>query len=245
MFSLELLEFPAVVERLAAATATPQGAMLARALEPSGEPDEVARRQAVTAEAVALFDEAAEPELAGAADVAEAAERAARGGMLGPGDLRAVARTVEVGLAARATLASPLLGEIAARIDPAVGPVGEAISHAVEDDGSDVRDNASPALRSLRRELRTARRRIADELQRLVSSGELGDALQERFVTERGGRPVLAVKASLRDRVPGLVHDASSSGQTLFVEPFAIVERNNRLAETIAAERDEVERILR
>jgi DNA mismatch repair protein MutS2 len=245
VFALELLEFPAVVERLVGATATPQGAARAAALGPSADAEEVGRRQALTAEAVSLLDEAAEPELAGAVDVAAAAERAARGGVLGPGELRDVARTVAVGLAARASVATPLLGEIAARIDPSLDALREAVARCVEEGGSDLRDSASPRLRSLRRELRTARQRIADELQRLVSSGELGDALQERFVTERGGRPVLAVRASSRDRVPGLVHDASSSGQTLFVEPFAIVERNNRLAETLAAERDEVERILR
>ncbi len=245
MFALELLEFPAIVERLAAATATPQGAARAVALEPSGDAVEVARRQALTAEAIALLDEAAEPSLAGAVDVSAAAERAARYGMLAPGELRDVARTVAVGVAARGSLASPLLAEIAAGIDPALAALAEAIDRAVEEDGSDLRDSASPRLRSLRRELRTARQRIAEELQRLVGSGELGDALQERFVTERGGRPVLAVRASARERVPGLVHDASSSGQTLFVEPFAIVERNNRLAEAAAAEREEAERILR
>jgi DNA mismatch repair protein MutS2 len=71
------------------------------------------------------------------------------------------------------------------------------------------------------------------------------DLLQETFVTERGGRPVLAVKVSARGKVPGIVHDASSSGQTLFVEPLAIVELNNQLAEAAGAERDEVERIVR
>ena len=79
----------------------------------------------------------------------------------------------------------------------------------------------------------------------MARSSELTEFLQERFVTERGGRPVLAVKTSARGKVPGVVHDSSSSGQTLFVEPFAIVELNNRLAEAASAEREEVERILR
>src|SRR5439155_26735261 len=96
----------------------------------------------------------------------------------------------------------------------------------------------------LRNELRAGRQRVTEELARLGRSRELREHLQESFVTDRGGRPVLAVKVSARSQVPGIVHDASSSGQTLFVEPLAVVELNNRLAEAVSAEREEVERIL-
>jgi DNA mismatch repair protein MutS2 len=85
---------------------------------------------------------------------------------------------------------------------------------------------------------------VREKLEQLVRSGDLSDHLQEEFVTMRGGRPVLAVKASARRSVPGIVHDASDSGQTLFVEPFEVAELNNRQSETAAAEREEVERIL-
>jgi DNA mismatch repair protein MutS2 len=247
---LAVLEFPAIAERLAAATATAPGAELAAALTPSGEADEVARRHALTAEAIALLDEAAEPDLRGAADVRSLAERAARGSVLRPDELHALARTVAAGIGARRALAdaagtAPLLHERAEAIDPGLAALGEAIGRAVEDDGSDLRDAASPLLRRLRSELRRGRQHVAEELARLARSPGLAAHLQEQFVTQRGGRPVLAVKASARASVPGLVHDASSSGQTLFVEPFAIVEQNNRLAETAGAERDESERILR
>src|SRR5439155_25789231 len=96
----------------------------------------------------------------------------------------------------------------------------------------------------LRNELRAGRQRVTEELARLARSSGLREHLQETFVTDRGGRPVLAVKLSARSQVPGIVHDASSSGQTLFVEPLAVVELNNRLAEAVSAEREEVERIL-
>ncbi|HWG55081.1 MAG TPA: Smr/MutS family protein, partial [Gaiellaceae bacterium] len=94
-------------------------------------------------------------------------------------------------------------------------------------------------------ETREGRQRVADALRRLARSPALAPHLQEDFVTERGGRPVLAVKASSRAAVKGIVHDASGSGQTLFVEPFEVVELNNRHAEALAEEREEVERILR
>lgn len=241
--ALAVLEYPAVLARVAAATATPPGRELALALEPSGVPDEVARRQALTAEAIALHDESAEPPLAGAVDVRPHAERAAREGVLGPAELREVAATVAVALAAREAVGTPLLAELLEPVDPTLDAVRAAIERAVEEDGSDLRDDASPALRDLRRELQGARRRIAAELERVARS--VREHLQETFLTERDGRPVLAVKSSSRGRVPGIVHDASTSGQTVFVEPLAVVELGNRLAEAAAAEREEAERILR
>ena len=123
--------------------------------------------------------------------------------------------------------------------------LSEPIARAVEDDGSDLRDGASPALRRLRRELREGRGRITERLRSLARDPSLREHLSEDFVTERAGRPVLALRASARGAVPGIVHDSSGSGQTLFVEPFAVVEDSNRLREAESAEREEVARILR
>ena len=248
--ALLALEYPTILERLAAATATTYGAELARLLVPSGDPDEVARRQALTAEAVALIDESAEPPLRGIRDVREAAAHAARGGALAPETLSEVAAAISGGVETRAALAAqaetaPLLHAVASVIDPTLAPLADAVRRAIEDDGSDVRDSASPKLRRLRKELRDGRERVADELRKLARSSKLREHLQEDFVTQRGGRPVLAVKASSRRSVPGIVHDASSSGQTLFVEPFEVVELNNVQSEAASAEREEVERILR
>ena len=248
--ALEALEFPAIAERVARAASTDAGAAAARALAPSPDPSEVVARQARTAEAVALLDDAAEPPLERIHDVRDAAARAARGGALAPDALRRVADTVAGSLRARAALAeqravAPLLGAIADEIDPALADLGQSVDRAVEDDGSDLRDNASPQLRKLRAELRTMRHRARERLEQLVRSQELREHLQEDFVTLRGGRPVLAVKASARRNVPGVVHDASDSGQTLFVEPFDVVDLNNRHSEAAGAEREEVERILR
>jgi DNA mismatch repair protein MutS2 len=247
--ALAALEFPAIAERLAAATATPFGRELARSLAPSSEAPEVALRQGLTAEAVALVEAGAEPRLRGIADVRGAAERAARGGLLTPPELGEVAAAIAGGLAARAALAeageAPLLQGLASPIEPSLGRLAELIVGGVEPDGSDLRDTASPLLRRLRREVRESGGRVTDELRRLARSPRLRAHLQEDFVTQRGGRAVLAVKASERAAVPGVVHDASSSGETLFVEPFAVVELANRRSEAGGAEREEAERILR
>ena len=236
--ALDVLELPAVLERLAGATATSRGAELGRSLEPSPDAAEVARRQALTAEAIALLDEAAEPPLRGIGDVRAAAARAARGGVLDPTALGQIARTIGGGLAARAALdaqaeLAPLLAELAVPVDPTLRGIADAIADAVAEDGSDLRDNASPALRRLRRHLREGRHRVGEELRRLAHGSSLAGHLQEDFVTQRGGRPVLAVKASARGQVRGVVHDTSSSGETLFVEPFEVVDLSNALAETI------------
>jgi DNA mismatch repair protein MutS2 len=248
--ALAALELPAITGRLATASSTELGAERARALLPATELADVVVRQALTAEAVALLDAARDPSLAGIADVREAAARADRDGMLGPQELRAIATAIAVALEARRIVAeqqalAPLLHERLAEVDPGLAPVAGEIDRCIEDDGSDVRDTASPLLRRLRRELANGAARVRDELGRVARSSGVQEALQEQFLAERGGRPVLAVRASSRSKVPGIVHDASSTGQTLFVEPFAIVELNNRLAEAAAEARDEAERILR
>ena len=248
MTALETLEFPAIRDRIAAAMSTEAGAALARALTPSADSGEVAHRQAQTAEAIALLDESLEPPLEGIRDVREHVAHAALGGALSPLALRQVSDTASGSLRAKAALDgqdAPLLREIASAVEPSLAVIAKAIDRAVEEDGSDLRDNASPRLRKLRGELRTGRHRVRDRLEALVRSGDLREHLQEEFITIRAGRPVLAVKASARRSVPGIVHDASDSGQTLFVEPFEVVELSNRQSEAASAERDEVERILR
>ena len=248
---LELLELPAVLARLAAATASEPGALLAEALRPSADADEVRLRQQQTTEAIALLDEAAEPDLGGVADVTDAAELAARGSTLDTriARRRSSARSGPASAAQRALASGTTISGADASSSPAIDPsllsVAEEIGRAVEEDGSDLKDSASPALRRLRRELREGRGKLAERLRKIARDPALAEHLQDDFVTERGGRPVLALKASARGRVPGIVHDSSGSGQTLFVEPLAAVDDSNRLREAEVAERDEVARILR
>jgi DNA mismatch repair protein MutS2 len=244
------LELPAILERLAAGAATELGAGRARALVPSPDDGEVRERQARTAEGVALLDAAEDPPLAGITDVTGAVERAERDGVLAPPECRAAATAIRVGVDARRVVQArrdlaPILADVAEPIEPTLATVADEIDRCVEDDGSDLRDTASPLLRRLRNELRNGSARVREELARVARSNDVRDALQESFLAERGGRPVLAVRAASRASVPGIVHDASSSGQTVFVEPLAVVELNNRLAEAVAEARAEEERILR
>ena len=246
--ALDVLELAAIRERLANHTSFSASRTLAEALLPSPEADEVGLRQALCAEAQGLLA-LGPPHMAGAHDVRDEADHAGRGGSLGVDALVAIAETARAALGVRGHLAertetAPLLAERSAEIAETLTSVVDVLERALELDPPGVKDSASPKLKSLRSELATARRRASDRLRSLASDPDLQPHLQEDFVTERGGRPVVAVRASARSAVPGIVHDTSNSGQTLFVEPFAIVELSNRLRELEGDERDEVARIL-
>ncbi|MDX6568249.1 MAG: mismatch repair protein MutS2, partial [Gaiellales bacterium] len=233
-----------MLDMLAAETSFEGGHRLALALEPSSDASQVTRRQALTGEALRL-DALGPPELVSAADIREDVARAARSITLDPEVLFVVALTLRAALEARRTLVTqreelPLLSARADAISPGLDQLAVTIEQAVDAEG--LRDGASPRLRSLRREQAVARERAAERLRELASS--LRAHLQEEFLTERSGRPVLAVRADARGAVPGIVHDASGSGQTIFVEPFALVEQHNRLRELVSEEREEIARIL-
>src|SRR5205807_8113783 len=95
----------------------------------------------------------------------------------------------------------------------------------------EILDSASPALRRIRNDIRSAQGRLMDRLNSMVTSSENRSALQEPLVTMRNGRYVIPVRSDQRSKVPGIVHDQSASGQTVFVEPLAVTELNNRLKE--------------
>ena len=190
---LELLELPAVLGRLAAAAASEPGALLADSLRPAADAIQVRLRQQRTTEAISLLDEAAEPDLGGAADVSAAADLAARGSTLDTRTLAQVESTIRAGVTAQRALGErhdiPALLELVAGIDPSLLSVAEEIGRAVEEDGSDLKDSASPPLRRLRRELREGRGRLAERLRKIARDPAVAEHLQDDFVTERGGRP--------------------------------------------------------
>ena len=136
----------------------------------------------------------------------------------------------------------PHLGELALRLPAPLGLV-EAISHTIADSG-EVLDWASPLLASLRGEIRIAHDRLMARLQRYLTDPETAAKLQDAVITQRDGRYVIPLRAEFKGQVKSIVHDQSSTGATLFVEPLAVVELNNTYRELQLAERDEVRRIL-
>jgi DNA mismatch repair protein MutS2 len=245
--TLRVLDFPRVVGALAEGTVTPMGREQALALHPSADVDTVRRALDETAEAVALAEEGGIP-VRGARDLDAVAARAASGGLIEPIELLDVAQTLEVArhlhghLRARRSRA-PLLSERADLL--AVLADLEAEIHRALDERAQVRDTASPELRRIRDDIRDTERRLRESLDRVLRDPALSRYLQESLFTTRGERFVVPVKAEHRAQFPGIVHDASASGQTLFMEPLALVPLGNRRREMDAAEREEVLRILR
>ena len=134
---------------------------------------------------------------------------------------------------------APAIGRLTDAL-PRVPALRDALRRALDDEGA-MTDQASPRLGHLRRAIRDRRRRIVGELERLLQAS---DAVADRFVTVRHGRYVIPVRADARARVRGIVHDRSQSGQTIFVEPDAVIEANNELVEMARAEEQEIQRIL-
>ncbi len=247
---LAKLEFPVVLERLASRCRFGVAAERARELGPSGDPSQVAYLLEVTAEAVDLLTNFPDVSIGGARDIRTLVARAAKGGRLMPPELLLVQDMVAAGRTLRRSFFR--LPDVEARFPSLaefVGHVAELpdietdIGRTVGPRG-DVLDTASDELARIRRAIRVAQSRLTDRLNGLLSGGRYASAIQDAIVTMRDGRYVIPVKAEARGQVPGVVHDTSASGQTLFIEPLDVVELNNRWREQQAAEAHEIERIL-
>jgi DNA mismatch repair protein MutS2 len=239
-----LLEFPLVRDRLAELTSFGPSRRLAETLEPSADPLIVARRLDETDQARALLEDRPGVGIGAAHDIGPLIERAARGGRLDPEGFLAIADTLDAAARLATSLSEerrPLLRELGRELHP-LPAIRSTLARSFDPVG-ELLDTASPRLGGLRAAVRVAYDRLRRRLDALVGA-ELGNALQEPIVTLRNGRYVVPVKAEARSRVKGIVHDASGSGQTLFVEPLVAVELGNAWREAQVAEREEVERIL-
>lgn len=239
-----ILEFPAVRERLATATAFAPSRRLAAALEPASESVVVARALDETDQTLALLQERPAVGIGGAHDIGPWVERAARGGRLEPSNFLEIADTLDATARLSAILTDdrrPLLRDLGHDLH-ALPALRSTLARSFDPVG-ELLDTASPRLGGLRAAVRVTYDRLRRRLDSLVGA-ELGNALQEPIVTLRNGRYVVPVKAEARSRVKGIVHDASGSGQTLFIEPLVAVELGNAWREAQIAERQEVARIL-
>ncbi|HEY8485922.1 MAG TPA: hypothetical protein VIL11_00885, partial [Limnochordales bacterium] len=252
--TLQLLDWQGVLERIASRAATPMGKERVQALRPHTRMASAAVRLQQVAELLRLLQEGGQAARLplNVPDVRPLVQRLARGGTLGPSELwqlaAAAAELTRLGEHLRRH--EPAGGETAAALAPLTRSLGDfselvqLVQRVVQEDGT-VRDDASPLLANLRARLRAAQERVQELLQQLLRSPVIRRALQEPVVTVREGRYVLPVRQEMRDALPGIVHDASASGATLFVEPFAVVEANNALRSLRAQETAEVERIAR
>ncbi len=287
--TLQVLEYPKILERLAANCDFSASAALARDLEPTTSYDLALLRQQETTEARKLIS-IQDVSIGGAHDVREKVALARRGGVLETQDLLDIKYTLiscrelkrallnkglagsgseiplqtalppapdtkphqhqrkkhlqqlQDGAVPRPNHPFPRLAEMALAL-PAPAGVVDAISRTISDKG-EVLDSASPKLAAIRAEIRVARERLMSRLQRYLGDSKTSPMLQDTIITQREGRYVIPLRAEFKGQIKSIVHDQSSSGATLFVEPIVVVELNNKLREVELAERDEIRRVL-
>ena len=245
--TLRVLEFTKIRDRLASKAMTDMGRERCEALVPSSNMTEIQRMQAETEEATVILQYVGASPLVPFSDVRASLTLAEKGATLSPKALLEVAALMQSARAARKTLDTerdntPILKELAQRLST-LHNVEQDITNAIISE-DEIADRASNELMDIRRHLRGANERIKEKLNQMIRSSAFQKYLQDPIVTMRNDRYCLPVKAEYRGSVPGLVHDQSSTGATLFIEPMAAVEMGNELKTWAAKEKQEIERIL-
>lgn len=246
--SLRVLEFHKIRAQLEQSCVSDMGRELARRLVPSSRIEDVRRMQQETEEAQSLLAYLGGTPMLPFTDVRTALHLAQIGSSLSPRALMDVGACLRASRAARDALVTeredtPLMTAHASRLR-AFRDIEQAIAGAILSE-DEIADRASPELFSVRRKMRACNERVRERLNGMIHSPNFQKYLQESIITMRADRYVLPVRQEYRAMVPGIVHDQSSTGATVFVEPMAVVEIGNELKQLISAEKAEIDRILR
>jgi len=244
--TLNVLEYPKILDKLAGYCAFSASMQLARELEPTNSYSLALARLAETTEARRLLS-TQDASIGAAHDIRPAADLAARSGVLDPQALLDVKSTLIACRELKKTFEKketefPRLFQIAVGLPDSHGIV-DAITRVLSERG-EVLDSASVKLADIRRNLRVAHDRLMSRLQKYVTDSKTVPMLQESIITQRDGRYVIPLRAEFKGKIKAIIHDQSSSGATLFIEPLPVVEANNEIRELQLAERDEERRIL-
>ena len=245
--SLRTLELPTVLQMLSDQAVGETAKENALSLTPSSDEAEVRHRLEETSAAKTMMVVRGSPSFSGVKDVRASLARADLGGSLNTRELLDIARVMQCARLVRGYLADDSVGKTC--IDAYFHALHtnkfleEKITTSIVGE-DEIADSASSELATIRRQMRAAAARARDALQKIISSPSYQSSLQEPIITMRSDRYVVPVKADHKGSVPGLVHDISASGMTLFIEPMAVVKANNELRELAAKEKLEIERIL-
>lgn len=241
------LQFDRILEMLAECASTEGAKQLCRQTEPADDLRKIEALLNETADAEKLYRRKGEPSFGYVRDVTPLLERAEKGAMLSQSELldcanvlRTVRGVTEYYKTERAF--ETCLDEVFERLTPDRQLERDITSAIISEEL--MADDASPALAEIRRKIKNANNKIRETLQRFVTSETYSKYLQENIITLRGGRYVIPVKAEHKNEIKGLVHDTSSSGATLFIEPMAAVDANNELKVLERAEKAEIDRVL-
>ncbi|MEG1413412.1 MAG: endonuclease MutS2 [Acidaminococcaceae bacterium] len=247
-FAVKTLEFEKIKARLASKAATNLGKQKALAVHSAGEFGVVKQLLTETAEALRLLDLGKRFPFGGAGDITLALKQAQLGSILVPEELMAVGNTVAAIRQMKAFLLeeaelTPSLAEYSAQME-LFAKLEKLLLNAISEKG-EIKDTASTKLGGLRTAIILAKGRVKEKLEELLHAADNQKYFQEQLVTMRGDRYVIPIKQEYKFNFPGVVHDQSGSGATLFIEPMAVVNLNNDIKKYLSQEKEEVERILR
>jgi DNA mismatch repair protein MutS2 len=246
-FSLSALEWPHLLEQLARHAVTRRGQARCRDIRLASDLESAWRLQQETDEVRRLIEADGKIPLGGIMDISATIARALLGSVLEPNVLLEVGNTVRAARVLRQyaqsrTEQAPIFWEIAAPL-PMLGSLEAAIEQTFRQDGT-IHDNASSELARIRMTIRETQAQIRHKLQRILQSAQYKNVIQESVVTMRDGRYLVPVKVEGQSTLRGVVHDQSASGATVYLEPMAVVEENNKLRRLEAEERAEIDRLL-
>lgn len=249
--SFNVLEFDKIIELLKDKASSSLGIEMIKKLEPSGDYEEVKYRLQETTEAQSILIKRGSVSMGGIHDIEDKVKRADIGASLDPGSLIMIADTIRAARILSNSLSGdeeeedfnyPIIQSLATSLYT-YRDIEDAIYNAIISE-LEISDNASPTLRDIRRRIVQKNQSIRSKLNSIISSATYQKYLQDAIISMRGDRFVVPVKAEYRSVVSGIVHDQSSSGATLFIEPMSIVEMNNELRKLKLDEQEEIERIL-
>ena len=244
---LKTLEYDKILSMLKDRSSCCVSRELVESMEPSGDFDEVERELKLTAEAETLFYRTGRSPVDDFPDMRHCLERTHAALFLSTGELLGIASCLKA-----ARIAKDILAKEVGEESYLYNLAGLLITHRSAEEEinrciineDEIFDGASPALARIRRAMRLANEKVREKLNSMIRSTAYQKYLQEPIITIRNGRFVIPVKQEYRQQVPGLIHDQSSSGATLFIEPSAVVELGNEYKKLLAEEADEIERIL-
>ena len=247
--ALRILEYPKIIGKRADCATSAMGKDLCEKLLPSTDLGEICQGQMETTDALSRLYAKGSISFSGLRDIRGSLLRLKVGSSLSIQELMHIASLLETALRVKSygrrdndDLTSDSLDGFFNAIEP-LSPVCREIRRCILSE-EEIADDASAGLKHVRRSIKLTNDRIHSQLNSMVNSSSMGAMLQDNLITMRGGRYCLPVKAEYRSQVQGMIHDQSSSGSTLFIEPMAVVKLNNDLRELAAKEKEEIEKIL-
>ncbi len=249
--TIRILEFDKIIKKLSGQCASELGRELADELQPEKELGPILRMLRETTDATDYVLRRGNPPLGGLHDIRSSLRRVEMGSILNPAELLHVADTLRAArnLKNYSSIAKPKDSEETNYVGGLISSIEsnkrleDKIGLAIVSE-EEISDSASSALSNIRRQIKDQQNSIKEKLNSMIRSSKYQKLMQESIVTMRGDRYVVPVKAEFRNDVPGLVHDSSASGATIFVEPMAVVEANNSIKQLRIKEQLEIERIL-